>query len=259
MPPSVIELDNVSVCYRLPKEYIPSFKEFAIRWLGRRVAYHEFWGLRDFSLRVAPGEVVGIIGPNGAGKSTLLKVIARVLKPVAGHVRVVGRIGPLLELTAGFDAELTGRENIYLNGAMLGLSRREMDRRFDDIVAFAELGDFIEAPLRTYSSGMVSRLGFAVVTDVDADILLVDEVLSVGDEAFTRKCLDRIQRFRDQGTAILYVSHDMASVRRICTRAVWLAHGQKQAEGEPNRVIDGYLASLDVPGDAKSASPVSSV
>lgn len=241
---SLVSLEEVSVCYRLPKEYIPSFKEFAIRWLGRRVAYHEHWGLRDLSLSVSPGEVVGVIGPNGAGKSTLLKVIARVLKPTQGRVRVTGRIGPLIELNAGFDSELTGRENVYLNGAILGLTRRDIDRRFDSIVAFAELEEFIDAPVRTYSSGMLARLGFACVTDSDADILLVDEVLAVGDEAFAHKCLERIRRYREAGAAILLVTHDMNTVRAMCTRAVWLAKGRKQAEGEPNTVVDRYLASF---------------
>ncbi|MCW5850219.1 MAG: ABC transporter ATP-binding protein [Anaerolineae bacterium] len=249
MTQPIIELDGVSVCYRLPKEQIISFKEYAIRWLGRRITYHELWALRDLSLSVQPGEVVGVIGPNGAGKSTLLKVIARVLKPTLGRVRVVGRIGPLLELSAGFDPELTGRENIYLNGAILGLSKREVDRRFDEIVAFAELENFIDAPLRTYSSGMVARLGFAVVTDVDAEILLVDEVLAVGDESFQRKCLARIQAYREQGVSILIVSHNMQTIRDMCDRAVWISGGQKQGEGAPEAVIQDYLAGLDLPPD----------
>ena len=247
MTQPIIELDGVSVCYRLPKEQIISFKEYAIRWLGRRITYHELWALRDFSLSVQPGEVVGVIGPNGAGKSTLLKVIARVLKPTRGRARVAGRIGPLLELSAGFDPELTGRENVYLNGAILGLSRREVDRRFDHIVAFAELEAFIDAPIRTYSSGMVARLGFAVVTDVDADILLVDEVLAVGDESFQRKCLARIQAFRQQGVSILIVSHNMQTVRDMCDRAVWISGGEKRGEGTPEAVVQAYLASLGLP------------
>jgi ABC-type polysaccharide/polyol phosphate transport system ATPase subunit len=244
MDPPVIELNNVSVCYRLPKEYIPTFKEFAIRWLGRRIAYHDLWALRDVSLSVRPGEVVGVIGPNGAGKSTLLKVIARILKPAAGRARVVGRIGPLLELAAGFDIELTGRENIYLSGAILGLSGRDIERRFDTIVEFAELEDFIDAPLRTYSSGMIARLGFAVVTDVEANILLVDEVLSVGDERFSRKCAERIQRHRDAGASVLLVSHAMNTVRSMCDRAILLWEGEVLAEGSPDAVIAEYRVTL---------------
>lgn len=245
----IIELDTVSVCYRLPKEQIISFKEYAIRWLGRRISYHELWALRDVSLTVQPGEVVGVIGSNGAGKSTLLKVIARVLKPTRGRARVSGRIGPLLELSAGFDPELTGRENVYLNGAILGLSKREVDRRFDQIVGFAELENFIDAPIRTYSSGMVARLGFAVVTDVDADILLVDEVLAVGDEMFQRKCLERIQTYRARGVSILIVSHNMHTIRDMCDRAIWLASGEKRGEGKPVDVVAAYIDSLGLATD----------
>ncbi len=256
MTQPIIELDGVSVCYRLPKEQIISFKEYAIRWLGRRITYHELWALRDFSLSVQPGEVVGVIGPNGAGKSTLLKVIARVLKPTLGRVNVRGRIGPLLELSAGFDPELTGRENVYLCGALLGLSKRDVEHRFDQIVGFAELEDFIDAPLRTYSSGMMARLGFAVVTHVDADILLVDETLTVGDLEFHRKCLARIQRYREEGVAILIVSHDLKTIREMCTRVVWLARGHRQAEGAPDEVVDDYMAACGpVPVQANGLGP----
>lgn len=247
MDEPVIHLSGVSVCYRLPTEQILSFKEYAIKWLGRRVQYHDHWALREVDLTVRPGEIVGVIGPNGAGKSTLLRVIARVLKPTRGHAQVRGRIGPLLELSAGFDPELTGRENVYLNGAILGLSRREVDRRFDGIVAFAELEEFIDSPMRTYSSGMIARLGFAVVTEVDADILLIDEVLSVGDQAFQAKCEERIQRYRDAGASILLVSHSINTIRLNCDRVVWLAGGYKQADGMPAPVIEEYLNWLKTP------------
>ena len=182
-----------------PQERIGTFKEYMIRWLQGKVQHSTFWALRDLDLTIQRGEVFGLIGQNGAGKSTLLKIIARVLRPSRGRVWVRGRVAPLLEVGAGFHPELTGRENIYLNGAMLGFSRAEMDAKFKDIVDFAELWDFIDAPLRTYSSGMWARLGFAVATDVDPDILIVDEILSVGDEAFQRKSAERIDTFRERG------------------------------------------------------------
>ena len=241
----VINLKDVSVRYRMPKERIPSLKEYAIRWLnGRRAEYADFWALRDITLEVAKGEVLGIIGRNGAGKSTLLKVIARVMKPTEGNVRVAGKVAPLLELGAGFDSDLTGRENIYLNGAILGFSKREMDHKFEGIVDFAELWNFIDAPLRTYSAGMVARLGFAIATDINPDILLVDEVLAVGDEGFQRKCAERINRFMDDQITIVIVSHDMDLIRTMCDRAVWLEHGLIQAMGEVNSTVSSYLNFL---------------
>lgn len=237
----VISLKDVSVRYRVPKERIPSLKEYAIRWLnGKRVEYADFWALRDIDLEVAKGEVLGIIGQNGAGKSTLLKVIARVMRPTKGNVRVVGKAAPLLELGAGFDMELTGRENVYLNGAILGFSRRKMDQKFERIVDFAELWDFIDAPLRTYSTGMVARLGFAIATDVEPDILLIDEVLAVGDERFRKKCGDRIREFLANGATVLLVSHSTDTVRSMCDRALWLEQGQVQGLGDARRVVYEY-------------------
>ena len=198
----VVALDNISVRYRVPHERYNTLKEHAIRLLERRVQYDDFWALRDVNLRVRQGEVVGIVGRNGAGKSTLLKVISRVLRPTTGRVYLRGRVAPLLEFGAGFHPELTGRENIFLNGAILGFSHSDMQAKFKDIVDFAELWDFIDAPLRTYSSGMVARLGFAIATDVDPDILILDEVLSVGDVAFQQKSAERIQSFRAAGATI---------------------------------------------------------
>ena len=181
-----------------------------------------------------------MVGPSGAGKSTMLKVVARVLKPKQGAVWIRGRVAPLLECGAGFHSELTERENIYLNGTLLGLSRREIDSRFNGMVDFAELREFIDAPLRTYSSGMVSRLGFAVATDANADILIVDEVLSVGDASFQKKSLERINRFRREGTSILFVSHDLDTVESMCDRVIWLDHGVIQADGAPQEVVREY-------------------
>ncbi len=238
-----IRLENVGVCYRAPSERILTFKEYTIRWIQRKLQHREFWALREVNLSIAPGETFAIIGPNGAGKSTLLKLVARVLRPTLGRVVVVGHIAPLLEFGAGFHHELTGRENVYLNGAMLGFTRKEMEEKFERIVDFAELWGFIDAPLRTYSSGMVARLGFAVATDVQPDILLIDEVFSVGDEAFQRKSAARLQDFRDRGATILFVSHNMVVVEQICHRAAWLDHGRLMRIGKPDEVIQAYRQS----------------
>ncbi len=236
-----IRLENVSVRYRAPQERIGTFKEYMIRWLQGKVQHNTFWALRDLDLTIQRGEVFGLIGQNGAGKSTLLKIIARVLRPSRGRVWVRGRVAPLLEVGAGFHPELTGRENIYLNGAMLGFSRAEMEAKFKDIVDFAELWDFIDAPLRTYSSGMWARLGFAVATDVDPDILIVDEILSVGDEAFQRKSAERIDTFRERGATILLVSHNLGQIETMCERAAWLDHGQVVCVGQARPVVNQYL------------------
>ncbi len=238
---AVIELENVSVRYRVPQERIESLKEYAIRLVQGRLGFEHLWALKDISLTIHPGEVFGIIGPNGAGKSTLLKVIAKVLRPIEGRVVVRGRIAPLLELGAGFNSELTGRENIYLNGTILGYSRRDLEARFDRIVAFAGLEEFVNAPLRTYSSGMVARLGFAVATDVRPEILIVDEILGVGDAAFQKKSFERIQDFQSQGTTILLVSHSLDQVREMCSRAIWLDRGRIVFEGSAQSTVNEYL------------------
>jgi len=235
-----IRLENVSVLYRVPHERIRSFKEFAIRWIQRGVKYQEFWALSDVSLTVYRGEVFGLVGRNGAGKSTMLKLMARVLLPTQGRVWVRGRVAPLLELGAGFHADLTGRENIFLNGALLGYSHRQIEENFDQIVDFAELWDFIDAPLRTYSSGMIARLGFSMATDRQPDVLIIDEILGVGDEAFQQKCAQRIDQFRSLGTTILLVSHNMDTVRKLCNRAALLVHGKMKTAGDVEAVIEQY-------------------
>ena len=240
-----IGLRGVSVRYRVPTEPVSTLKEHAIRLLqGRRAEYREFWALDGIDLDVQRGEALGIIGRNGAGKSTLLKVISRILRPTAGQVWVRGSVAPLIELGAGFHPELTGRENVYLNGALLGFSQAEMEARFDRVVEFAELWDFIDAPLRTYSSGMITRLGFAVASEANPDILIIDEVLSVGDEAFQQKCLDRMHEFRARDTTILFVSHALESVKRLCERAVWIEHGQIRHSGAVGETIAAYQNGL---------------
>lgn len=239
-PTSIINLENVSVRYRLPSERIGTLKEYTIRLLQRRVRHRDFWAVHDLSLSINRGEVFGIVGDNGAGKSTLLKVISKVLRPTTGRVRIYGKIAPLLELGAGFHPELSGRENVFLNGALLGYSHEEMTAVFDEVVDFSELSEFIDAPIRTYSSGMYARLGFAVATAHQPEILIVDEILSVGDEAFQRKCTDRITGFRENGATVLMVSHNLGLISEMCDRAAWLDHGKLMKIGTAEKVIEMY-------------------
>jgi len=241
---AAITLQDVSVCYRVPHERYYSFKEFAIRWLQRRVEYVDFWALRGVSLEVQPGEAVGVIGVNGAGKSTLLRTVARVLHPAEGRVVVRGSAAPMLELGTGFHSELTGRENIFLYGSLLGYTGQQVEEMYASIIDFSGLEEFINAPLRTYSTGMVARLGFAVATARYADIFLVDEVLSVGDEAFQRKCIHRIEGYRQRGATILFVSHSMGTVKEICQRAVWLDGGRVVQFGPTDVVVSAYQEKL---------------
>lgn len=236
----VIRLENISVRYRVPDQRITSFKEYLIRRVQGQLGYTAFWALQGVSLTVRQGEVLGIVGRNGAGKSTLLKVIARVLRPTTGRVWIRGRVVPLLEVGAAFHDELTGRENVYLNATLLGHPRREIDARFADIVDFAELWDFIDAPLRTYSSGMAARLGFAIALAWEPDILLLDEILAVGDERFQQKCLARLDAYRREGAAILLVSHSSERIRATCQRAIWLEYGRLRAVGPPDDVLGLY-------------------
>lgn len=242
-PEPVIRLENVSVRYRIPRERIASIKDYAIRRLKGQVVFEDFWALRDVSLEVLRGETLGIIGHNGAGKSTLLKLIARVLRPTTGRVWVRGRVAPLLELGAGFDTELTGRENVYLNGTVLGYRQRDLAARFDRIVDFAGVRDFIDLPLRTFSTGMIARLGFSIATDVQPDILILDEVMSVGDEDFQRKSAARLQDLRLHGDAILLVTHGMEAVTRFCHRVAWLDHGSLRMLGPATEVVKAYRAA----------------
>ena len=237
--PAII-LENVSVRYRLPSERIGTLKEYAIRLLQRRLKHREFWAIKDLDLNIQQGEVFGIVGDNGAGKSTLLKVISKVLRPTTGRVRIYGKIAPLLELGAGFHPELSGRENVFLNGALLGYSHDEMNQVFNEIVEFSELAEFIDAPIRTYSSGMYARLGFAVATAHQPEILIVDEILSVGDEAFQRKCTDRITGFRENGATVLMVSHNLDLIAGMCNRAAWLDHGKLIHMGNAEEVVAKY-------------------
>jgi ABC-2 type transport system ATP-binding protein len=245
-PDRAITLSDVSVRYRLPSERITSLKEAAVRRLtGRSVKYSEFWALRHIDLEVQRGEAIGLVGRNGAGKSTLLKVIARVQKPSSGRVWVRGHVSPLIELGAGFHLELTGRENIFVNGALLGFSRKQMQQKLDRIVEFSGLKDFIDAPIRTYSTGMVTRLGFSIAADADPDILIIDEALSVGDEEFQKKCLNRMNGFREQGVTIFFVTHALDSLAKLCPRAVWIDGGHIRKIGATEQVIEAFRESLE--------------
>jgi ABC-type polysaccharide/polyol phosphate transport system ATPase subunit len=237
---SVIHLDSVSVRYRILRERYSSFKEYMIQRIRGRVQHQDFWALRDVSLKVEKGEVFGIVGRNGAGKSTMLKVVSRVLHPTEGRVIVRGIVAPLLELGAAFHHELTGRENVFLNAALLGHTQREVEERFDDIAKFANIGEFIESPMRTYSTGMIARLGFSVATAWEPDILVLDEVLAVGDESFQAKCHEIINSFRENGATVLLVSHNTHTIRSICQRAAWINEGVIQVVGDPGEVVRQY-------------------
>jgi lipopolysaccharide transport system ATP-binding protein len=236
-----VEVAGLSKRFKIRHEHYRSFQEFAINVFRRRPPPEDFWALRDVSFRVDEGRSFGIIGENGSGKSTLLKVISGILRPTSGTLQVNGRLAALLELGSGFHPDLSGRENIYLNASVLGFSRAETARRFDQIVDFAELDRFIDTPLKHYSSGMQVRLGFAVAINSDPDILITDEVLSVGDEAFQRKCMDRIDDLMRRGKTIIFVSHGLDQVRYVCTDAIWLDHGQIRAAGKSPEVVGAYL------------------
>jgi ABC-type polysaccharide/polyol phosphate transport system ATPase subunit len=231
----------VSVRYSVPHERVHTFKEYIIRLLRGRVVTEELLALSHVNLVVRRGESLGIVGRNGAGKSTLMKVVANVLRPTEGSVNVRGLVAPLLELGAGFDPELTGRENVFLNGAILRRSRKEMERRLPDIIRFAELEHFVDAPLRTYSTGMFSRLAFAVATDLDPELLLVDEALAVGDIEFQEKCDLRIREILGRGATLLLVSHSPQSIIKLCQRAIWIHEGRIVADGPAANVVRAFV------------------
>lgn len=244
---TAIFLDGVSVNYRLPSESIKTFKEYVIRLVQGKIKHKTFAALKQIDLDVKKGEIFGIIGRNGAGKSTLLKVISKVLIPTEGRVWIKGIISPLLQLGAGFHPELTGRENIYLNATLLGHKRSAVEEKLQEIIDFAEIGSFIEAPLRTYSSGMQARLGFAVATAWHPDILILDEVLSVGDSAFQEKCFRRMTGFRDSGSTVLMVSHSIDQIQNNCQRAMWLDQGEIKAMGNAEDVSHAYQNFMSLP------------
>ncbi len=238
---NAVEFDGVSRAFKLQIEKRNSFQERVVNLFRPRGKGEMFWALRDVSFAVPPGTTLGLIGHNGSGKSTTLKLVTRILEPTSGRVSVQGRVSALLELGSGFHPDLTGRDNIYLNGSLLGFNRSDMQRRIDDIIDFAELGPFIDTPVKHFSSGMYMRLGFAIATAVEPDILITDEVLAVGDETFQRKCMDRIHQFREEGRTILFVSHSIEAVRNLCSQAIWLDQGQVRAAGDTQSTLDAYL------------------
>ena len=236
----MIQAENLSICYKISYDRIQSIKEYVVQLLRGKIKYEEFWALRDVSFTVDRGEVLGIIGHNGAGKSTLLKIIAGILKPTTGSVAVQGTVVPMLELGSGFDYDLTGRENVFLNGAILGYSEAFLKENYQEIVDFSELGRFIEVPLRNYSSGMVMRLAFSIATVVNPDVLIVDEILSVGDAEFQEKSRRRMMELMGGGTTVLFVSHSLDQIREMCDRVLWLDHGEVKMLGDAKTVCEAY-------------------
>lgn len=237
----MIKAENVSVKYLMTYDRIQSMKEYLVQLVKGKIQYEEFWALRDVSFEVRKGEVLGIIGHNGAGKSTLLKVISGILKPTTGSVQVNGTIVPMLELGSGFDFDLTGRENVFLNGAILGYSEQFLKGKYEEIAEFSELGQFIDVPLRNYSSGMVMRLAFSIATVVQPDILIVDEILAVGDAEFQEKSKRRMLELMGGGTTVLFVSHSLEQIREMCSKAIWLERGVVVMAGDTKSVCDAYV------------------
>ena len=241
---AIIDVDHVSMRFDLAQERFSGLKDMVIMFAKGRLKFNRFFALKDVSLTIQRGESWALIGKNGCGKSTLLKVISGIYDPTEGKLTRRGSIAPLIELGAGFDMELTASENLYLNGAVLGYNRKFMKEHFDEIIDFAELWDFVDVPVKNFSSGMVARLGFAIATVVSADILVIDEILAVGDANFQKKCFRRMQDIKDKGATILFVSHDIHQVKRMCQKAAWLDHGVVQKIGDVQEVCDAYEASL---------------
>lgn len=240
MSETIIELKDVSINFRLCDDKILSLKEFVTKSLSKKISYSEFWALKNITFNVKRGEVLGIVGHNGSGKSTLLKIISGIMKPTTGNVNVKGNIVPMLELGSGFDMDLNGRENIFLNGAILGYSKSFLQDKYNDIVEFSELGEFIEVPIRNYSSGMMMRLAFSIATVVNPDILIVDEILSVGDESFQQKSKGRMKQLMAGGTTVLFVSHSKEQIKEMCDRVLWLDHGNIRMLDKCEIVCDKY-------------------
>lgn len=238
----MIEINDVSMCYRLMNDKVSSMKEYFVRMLKKQLKYEEFWALKNITFKIEKGDIIGIIGHNGAGKSTLLKIIAGILTPTRGTVNRRGSIVPMLELGSGFDHDLTGRENIYLNGAVLGYSKDFLNRKYEEIVAFSELEHFINVPLRNYSSGMLMRLAFSIATVINPEILIVDEILAVGDANFQKKSKERMLEMMSGGTTVLFVSHSIGQIEEICSRAIWLEHGEIKMFGDVKTVCMAYNA-----------------
>ncbi|MDY3918007.1 MAG: ABC transporter ATP-binding protein [Candidatus Limivivens sp.] len=247
----MIDVDHVTIRFNLATQKVDNLKEYFVRLVTKQLMFQEFLALQDVSLKVKKGEAWGLIGVNGSGKSTLLKAISGIMKPYKGTIQVNGNIAPLIELGAGFDPNLTARENIFLNGAVLGHSKKEMQEHFDAIVDFADIRKFLDSPIKNYSSGMKARLGFSVATMVKPDILIVDEVLSVGDFRFRQKCQERMSEMLSGGTTLLFVSHNIDQVKTLCTHAVWLDKGHVVMSGQADEVCDAYMAMDEVSSKKK--------
>ena len=241
MSKTMVRLQDISLKFNIDVNRATSLKEFCVRFLKRDLKHDEFWALKHVSFEVKKGDVIGIVGHNGAGKSTLLKVVSGIMKPTGGIVETNGNIVPMLELGSGFDMELTGRENIFLNGAILGYSEEFLQEKCQEIIDFSELGSFIEAPIRTYSSGMLARLAFSVACVVEPEILIVDEILSVGDADFQEKSRSRMMELMTGGTTVFFVSHSLEQIREMCNKVLWLEHGEVQAFGETEEVCERYI------------------
>ena len=241
---TMIEVKDATVRFNIASERIDNLKEYFIKLVKKELMFKEFLALKNINFSVKQGEAWGIVGTNGSGKSTLLKLICGILKPYKGSVSINGSIAPLIELGGGFDGDLTARENVFLNGAVLGYSDKFMKEHFDEIIDFAELWDFLDMPIKNYSSGMSARLGFAIATMVRPDILICDEVLSVGDYAFQKKCEKRMNEMREQGTTLLFVSHSIEAVREVCDKVLWINKGEKVMEGLAQDVCEAYMKSL---------------
>lgn len=240
----MIDVDHVTIRFNLSNQKVDNLKEYFVKLLKRELMFQEFLAVKDVSFQVREGEAWALVGSNGSGKSTMLKAISRILKPYQGTISVNGTVAPLIELGAGFDSEMTARENIFLNGCVLGHTEKFMQEHFDDIVAFAEVEKFLDSPLKNFSSGMRARLGFAIATMVKPDILIVDEVLAVGDVKFRAKCEKRMKELLEGGTTLLYVSHNINEVKRLCTHAIWIDKGVERMKGDVETVADAYMAEM---------------
>ena len=236
----IIEVNHISMRFNLAKERTDTIKQYIIKFAKRQLFFDEFWALKNVSFSVNQGDSLALIGRNGCGKSTTLKIICGVMAPTQGSIKVQGTIAPLIELGAGFDPELTARENIFMNGALLGYDRKFMNAHFDEIVDFSELQEFLDVPVKNYSSGMLARLGFSIATIVDAEILIVDEVLSVGDEGFQKKCEKKMSQLLSEGRTLVFVSHSTEQVKQLCSKAIWLDHGIVQMQGDSETVCNAY-------------------
>lgn len=245
MSTSIIEVNQVSMRFNLAKERTDTIKEYLVKLAKHQLFFDAFWALQDVSFSVNTGESLALIGRNGCGKSTMLKIIAGVMSPTKGSVAVRGSIAPLIELGAGFDMDLTARENIYLNGAIMGFNHRYIDKHFDEIIEFSQLEEFLNVPLKNFSSGMIARLGFSVATIVSAEILIVDEILAVGDVAFQKKCEHKMSKMLSDGTTLIFVSHSGEQITRLCQKAIWLDHGMVQLQGDSSTVYDTYVQFLN--------------